>query len=279
LTLTRRKHVDIHEKLYYNVYDGDEVVSTGHVQGHSFTQLGKLRLAQMLAGSVTSAAGKIDRYRVMLSGPTYLYSDATVVSWDSNGAEGLITAQTDEFTTAGIYLRLEGSQSNDSINSYYHYVTTNITIGSGQSIRFFIEYTFNGLGDEGGAYPAVNGDSVVAALLMNKDTGGFCYPMGSLEMEDHAAVKFSNYPISVSVSNDTGNNQAYLLLSGENWSIANDQAIYYIRVLTSTAGAKHVIHEWSYDGDGDSSGPFSISNKMGAQKPMYVQTDIAFTFG
>ena len=263
----------VHEHLFYEVYEGDKVVNRGDAQGHSFTTLGKNRIAAMVAGDDPSTY-KLDTYRVLVDASTWFSSVDTVLSRDE--AAGYITAETQEFVSAGQYKRIQGWSVSDTpnVDSYYHYVTTSVTIGAGQTVKFFIEYTFDGLGSEGsGGYPKVQGDVVCGALLLNYVPNNYAYMIGAIELVLWDGSKESSFPLSISQTDNQ------VLISGSQFELATGCSTHYIRALTSTAGAKHVFHEWSYlDSDGDASGPFTINNDLSPSDDITLQTDMLFTF-
>ena len=269
----------VHERIEYNIYEGDKVIATGENPGYSFTSLGKHRIAQMVAdGGV--ATNFLNYYRVyLLDHDTWFSSAMTVCSFYTD--EGKITAQTQEFVSAGNYVRIQGGRTTDAgVNSYYHYITTNVTIGTGQTVKFFVEYDFNGLGSEGGAYPSVNGDTMCAAMLCNYTVGAnalFVLELGAIEIEFHNGTKTSIFPL-IATDSTTHDNGGYILISGHQFTLADNASTHYIRVLNSNAQplSRHVFHEWGYLQQGDNTGPVSINNNTGAT--VTIQADMEFEF-
>jgi len=284
MTLLKIPLPAIHECMEYEVYQGGKVVRKGDFIGRSFTDLGKNRLAGMMINNPTKENSKITTYRVFCS-PTWFSSAAAVVSF--NLAAGTITAETQEFQSAGTYYQIWGWNDNDATptnaDSSYHFISTDLTIGAGQTVKFFVEYQFSGLGSETGSYPSVNGDIICAGVLFDYQGPSPYYnePIGSLEMltenctgsetygNQPAGEKFSTGVADMSVSNN------YVLVSGHQWSSDATRGIWWLRVLTSHATVPKVFHEWSVSGQGDASGPFSIEPPTDVK----VQTDVAFTFG
>ena len=269
----------VHEKLEYNIYEGEKVIATGDTDGHSFTLLGKHRIAEMVAdGGV--ATNFLNYYRVyLLDHDTWFSSAMTVCSFYTD--EGKITAQTQEFLSAGNYVRIQGGRTTDaSVNSYYHYITTNVTIGTGQTVKFFVEYDFNGLGSEGGSYPSVNGDTMCAAMLLNYGVGAnalFLLELGAIEVEFDNDSKTSIFPL-IATDSTAHNQGGYILLSGHQFTLGVGHSTHYIRVLNSNAQplSRHVFHEWGYVQQGDNTGPVSINNNTGGD--VTIQSDMEFEF-
>lgn len=266
---------EVHERLIYQVYEGDKIINTETIQGHSFTTLGKNRLAEMIRGTSNPAGVKLDMYRVLVDASTWFSSAATVVSFDQ--AAGMITAETQEFQSAGEYKRIQGMATYDlpDVNSYYHYVTTSVTISAGQSVKFFVEYTFTGLGSEGGTPPGlteVNGNNVCAACLMDSSMWDSDAPnrIGWVVLETSNGTKFSS-----ELTGKMGIVANVVTISGVQFTLGDGFSTHYIRVYNSSTNPI-LFHEWSYDGAGDSQGPFSINNDTGS--PITIQTDFEFTF-
>lgn len=292
---------NIHERIEYEVYQGGKVIKRGDYIGKSFTTLGKNRLAGMLVNNPWMTSARLTTYRVLVNAATWYSSAATVVSFNRNA--GTITAATQEFDGAGEYKRLQGSWNvgagggDDDVDSYYHYVTTSLTIGAGQTVKFFVEYQFSGLGSEiawGGAgsqnsgnYPSVVGDIVCAAVLFDfaGDSPPFNEPIGSIVRLTENAFGSTDYgdePGGEKFSRVlTGTNMTvsnnYILISGIQHSVDWTHGVWWLRVLTSHATFPKVFHEWSVSGDGDADGPFHVV--LQANEDITVQTDIEFTFG
>ena len=289
----------IHERVEYEVYQGGKVIKRGDFIARSFTPLGRNRLAGMMVNSPWKESAMIATYRVLVDAATWYSSAASVVSFNRNA--GTITAETQEFDQAGEYKRIQGgwkfgSPPLDDVDSYYHYVTTSLTIGAGQTVKFFVEYQFSGLGSEiawgglgnqnSGNYPSVVGDIVCAAVLFDfqGDAPYFNEPIGSLEMltenckgstdygDEPAGEKFSTGGLGGA---DLSRSNNYVLISGPQWSCDATHGIWWLRILTSHATVPKVFHEWSVSADGDASGSFRIEPPTDVK----VQTDVAFTFG
>jgi hypothetical protein len=284
------------------VYQGGKVIRTGEYRGNSFSDFGKNRLAGMLINSPPMADARLNTYRVYCDNqPGWLSSEATVVSF--NRQQGTITAETDEFTSAGTYWELRGWNDGDDVpnmgQSAYHWISTDLTIGAGQTVKFFVEYQFSGLGSEidwggylvqdSGDYPSVVGDIVCAAVLFDfaGDNPPFNHSLGALERltdqafgscdygedEDNEGWSHTIYGVNMARSNN------YIQISGIKHSVSLTHGIWWIRILTSRADQQvKVFHEWSVSGEGDASGPFAVE----AVEPLEhikVQTDAEFTFG
>lgn len=299
---------NIRERVEYVVYQGEKVIRTGDFRGNSFSNFGKNRLAGMLINNPPMSDAKLTTYRVYCDNqPGWLSSAATVVSFDRNN--GTITAETDEFTSAGTYWELRGWSDNEPSppnmgQSAYHYISTELTIGAGQTVKFFVEYQFSGLGSEidwggytvqdSGNYPSVVGDIVCAAVLFNfaGDNPPFNHTIGAIERLTENCYGSTDYgedaqhmpnPEEEALSHTVyGVNMARIdnniIISGIQHSVDFTHGIWWIRVLTSRATNPKVFHEWSVSSDGDASGPFKVQID-GAQNDIKVQTDAQFTFG
>jgi len=287
------------EVVHYEIYEGEKVVDRGTIGGNSFTSLGINRVAQMAAGLLEPATYKINAFEVKVATPTNSwYSTATVVSYWANS--GAVTAETITFQSPGTYYHIAGKVSNEggaAWASIYNILSPNVVLTTGQTVKFFVEYSFVGLGANTGPVAwtptaggvRVDGDRICAGLLFNTDGAA---PGGAVTL-CNAAIKWLAAdcdnpqvmmsippPLNVSVvSNNT------IWISGHTWTLANGQYMRGIYVMgswqTPFVGTGHrIFGNWRSDGVPDTlhqpSGPTYIMNTT--TSPVTVHTDFEFKF-
>jgi len=282
------------EVVHYEIYEGEKVVDRGTVGGNSFTSLGINRVAQMAAGLIDPASFKINAFEVKVATPTNSwYSTATVVSfWGNSGA---ITAETITFQSPGTYYHIAGKVSNEggaAWASIYNILSPNVVLTTGQTVKFFVEYSFVGLGATTlpTNYTRCDGDRICASLLFNTDaTSPIVPPSGTglsnqsikwlmAELDDGTMMSTPPPLNIVVVSNNT------IWISGHTWTLANGRYMKGIYVMGSfqapLSASTRIFGNWRSDGVPDTlhqpSGPTYIMNTTAA--PVTVHTDFEFKF-
>lgn len=123
------------EIAHYTIRDRatKATIETGEVSGNTWLQNGKNAIA-VLCGTEAST-DYFNRVYVKVGGTP----DFTPSQNHSRNAN-VLSIDSDWFTTTGNYGSVLGSK--DAI--YYNSIATNITLSSGQEIKFTLEYTFTG---------------------------------------------------------------------------------------------------------------------------------------
>lgn len=263
------------EKVNYFVYEGDKIVKSGFIQGNSFTAAGMQYIAKVAALEVASSSKPLDHYEVTVttaSGQITLSSEIYDIAID-NSYNGTVSTETVTFETGGRYLKIEGVGGTDT----YHEIDMDLTVGSGQKVKFFLEYTFTGLGDGQNTGSRPGGNGLVAGYVFDdgiSDRMGLGYILITCSND-------STY-MSASLASNMYRSGNTVYISGVRFnSTSNSDHLkddrWWDRIKVMTTSNNLYFYGWANDQVGDEGGPWVLRNTGG--ETMTLQTDITFTFG
>lgn len=155
-------HTTIQETIEFTLFENGSVVKKGSILGNTFTSTGKTQLATLVGRTDGTPINKV----ICTVGGSDYTQDASNTT-PGGGATLRVTSGT--FTTAGTYTVVAGAAGSTKYNT----ISTNIVVGSGQSVQYVIDYVFSG--------PSPTFSAICAARLGNV-TGSYNAYIGTIKV-------------------------------------------------------------------------------------------------